>query len=80
MELCVGNYATLDGLVNGVDGTFQDYIENNLKPLTWIHFHTLGEKPHFSTMFSTTFQLSFRVENITFNCKTSFQLKNEVVN
>jgi len=23
MELCVGNYATLNGLVNGVDGTFQ---------------------------------------------------------
>jgi hypothetical protein len=39
VELCVGNYATLDGLVNGADDTFQDYIENNLKPLIWIHFH-----------------------------------------
>jgi len=28
MELCVSyNYATLDGLVNGVDGTFQDYVK-----------------------------------------------------
>jgi hypothetical protein len=23
MELCAGNYTTLNGLVNGVDGTFQ---------------------------------------------------------
>ncbi len=23
VELCCGNYATLDGFVNGVDGTFQ---------------------------------------------------------
>jgi hypothetical protein len=29
----------LDGLVNGANGTFQDYIENNPKPLIWIHFH-----------------------------------------
>jgi hypothetical protein len=33
MKLCASNYATLDGLVNGVDGTFQDYIENNSKSL-----------------------------------------------
>ncbi len=39
VELCVGNYATSNGLVNGVNGTFQDYIENNPKPLIWIHFH-----------------------------------------
>jgi hypothetical protein len=31
--------------------------------------HTLREKPHFSTMFSTTSQLSFIVENITFKYK-----------
>ncbi len=29
MKLCVSNYATLDGLMNGADGTFQDYIKNN---------------------------------------------------
>ncbi len=34
VELCVGNYATSDGLFNGVDDTFQDNI-----PLIWIHFH-----------------------------------------
>jgi hypothetical protein len=33
----------------------------------FVSFLTLEEKPHFSTMFSTTFQLSFIVENITFN-------------
>jgi hypothetical protein len=28
MELCVScNYVTLDGLVNDVDGTFQDYVK-----------------------------------------------------
>jgi hypothetical protein len=26
VELCASNYATSDGLVNGVDVTFQDYI------------------------------------------------------
>jgi hypothetical protein len=39
VEWCASNYATLNGLVNGANGTFQDYIENNLKPLIWIHFH-----------------------------------------
>jgi hypothetical protein len=39
MELCVSNYATLDGLINGANGTFQDYVENNRKPLIWIYFH-----------------------------------------
>ncbi len=26
VELSIGNYTTLDGLVNGLDGTFQNYI------------------------------------------------------
>jgi len=38
VELRVGNYAIVDGFVNGVDGTFQDYIENNLELLIWIYF------------------------------------------
>jgi len=37
-ELCVGNYAIVDGLVNGVDGTFKDYIKNNIELLIWIYF------------------------------------------
>ncbi len=37
-ELCVGNYAIVDGLVNGADGTFKDYIENNIELLIWIYF------------------------------------------
>jgi hypothetical protein len=39
MKLCVSNYATLDALVNGANGTFQNYVENNPKPLIWMHFH-----------------------------------------
>jgi hypothetical protein len=39
VELCVSNYATLGGLVNGANDTFEDYIENNSKPLIWIYFH-----------------------------------------
>ncbi len=39
VELCANNYATLDGIINGGNGTFQDYIKNNPKPLIWIHFH-----------------------------------------
>ncbi len=36
------------------------------------HLISPGEKPDFSTMFSTTFQLPFIVENITFNFKMFF--------
>ncbi len=39
VELRVNNYATLDGIVNGANGTFQNYIKKNPKPLIWIHFH-----------------------------------------
>jgi len=39
VSLCASNYATLDAIVNGANGTFQDYVENNSKPLIWIHFH-----------------------------------------
>ncbi len=39
MELCVSNYATIDGLISGANGTFQDYIENNPKSLIRIFFH-----------------------------------------
>ncbi len=31
MELCARNYETLDGLVNGVDGTFEDFTKTILK-------------------------------------------------
>jgi hypothetical protein len=37
-----------------------------------LELRTLGEKLHFSTMFSTISQLSFIVENITFNYKMFF--------
>jgi hypothetical protein len=36
---CARNYTSLDGLVNGIDGTFQYYIKNHSKTLIWINFH-----------------------------------------
>jgi hypothetical protein len=39
VELCVGNYATSNGLVNGVDGIFKDYIKRSVsKSFIWIYF------------------------------------------
>jgi hypothetical protein len=38
VELCVGNYSTLDGLINGANGMFQDYIKVFNKQLIWIDF------------------------------------------
>jgi hypothetical protein len=37
--------------------------------------HSLREKPQFSITISTTFQLSFIVENINFNCKMFFVIQ-----
>ncbi len=42
VELCVGNYATFDGLVNGVDGIFKastTYCEKIIISILWIMFH-----------------------------------------
>ncbi len=39
VELCARNYETSDGLVNGVDGTFEDFIKSISKYFVWIHFH-----------------------------------------
>lgn len=38
VELCVGNYNTSDGLVNGADGTFQLASQQNNTTIIWIHF------------------------------------------
>jgi hypothetical protein len=38
VELCVGNYETSNGLVNGVDGIFQDYTKIISKYLIRIQF------------------------------------------
>jgi len=43
-----------------------------IKNLATIMELTLREISHFSTMFSTTYQPSFIVENIIFNCKMFF--------
>jgi hypothetical protein len=39
VEPCVGNYCTLDGVVNGVNETFEECTENVSKPMIWINFH-----------------------------------------
>jgi hypothetical protein len=39
MELCAGNYETSDGVVNGVDGIFEDFTKIISKSFVWIHFH-----------------------------------------
>jgi hypothetical protein len=39
LKLCVGNYATLIGFVNGANDIFQDYTKKNPTPLIWINFH-----------------------------------------
>ncbi len=36
VELYMGNYMIVDGLVSGADGTFQDYIMFSSKPLDWM--------------------------------------------
>jgi hypothetical protein len=39
VELCVRNYETFDGLVNGVNGIFEYFTETISKSFVWIHFH-----------------------------------------
>jgi hypothetical protein len=39
VESCVGDYDTLDGLVNGVDWTFKDLTWFFFKSFIWIHFY-----------------------------------------
>ncbi len=38
VELCVGNYATFDGLMNGVDGIFKASTTYCEKTIIWIMF------------------------------------------
>jgi hypothetical protein len=38
MELCVGNYETLDGFMNCANGIFEDFTKNTSKLIIWIHF------------------------------------------
>jgi hypothetical protein len=37
-ELCVGNYATFDGLVNGANGIFKTSVSYHNKTKIWISF------------------------------------------
>jgi len=38
VELCVVNYETSNGLINGANGIFQDYTKVISKYLIWIQF------------------------------------------
>jgi hypothetical protein len=38
VELCVGNYATYNGLVNGVDSVFKTSTSYHNKTIVWILF------------------------------------------
>jgi hypothetical protein len=39
VKLCARNYATSDGLINGANGIFKDYIETSTsKSFIWIYF------------------------------------------
>ncbi len=38
IEICVNNYATSDGLVNGIDGTFETSTTYCEKTIIWIMF------------------------------------------
>jgi hypothetical protein len=46
VELFVRNYDTLDGLVNGVDGTFKYFTQTSSKSFIWIEFYNskIGKK------------------------------------
>jgi hypothetical protein len=39
VKLCVRNYDTLDGLVNGVDEAFKDFTQTSWKSFIWIQFY-----------------------------------------
>jgi len=40
-EICVSNYATSDGLLNGVDGTFETSTTYCEKTIIWIIFRII---------------------------------------
>jgi hypothetical protein len=44
IKLCVGKFATFDGLVNGVDNCFKNYTRTYSKSYIWIDFqnHQIG--------------------------------------
>jgi hypothetical protein len=44
IKLCVGKFATFDGLVNGVDNFFKNYTRTYSKSYIWIDFqnHQIG--------------------------------------
>jgi len=46
VELCVGNYGMLDGLVNSANGTFKDFTQTSSKSFIWIKFYNskIGNK------------------------------------
>ncbi len=41
VELCVENYETSDGLVNGANDIFENFTKIISNSFVWIHFHNL---------------------------------------
>ncbi len=41
VELCEGDYETLDGFMNGAKEIFEDFAKTISKKLIWIYFHNL---------------------------------------
>jgi hypothetical protein len=52
VKLGVGNYDTLDGLVNGANGTFKDFTQTSSKSFIWIEFYNskIGNKMRNKTL------------------------------
>jgi len=46
VELCARNYNTLDGLINGANGTFNDFTPTFSKSFIWTQFYNskIGNK------------------------------------
>jgi hypothetical protein len=57
VELCVGNYETSNGFVNGVDGIFQDYTKTISKSLIWIQFQNLKLNINTNKIFSCVWKI-----------------------
>jgi hypothetical protein len=54
IELCIGNYIKSNGLVNDIDGTFQDYTKTPSKLVIWINFHKLQIRINMKIKYSYT--------------------------
>jgi len=59
VELCARNHVTLNGIINGAYGIFQDYTKTFSKPFIWINFPNpqIGSKTRIKNSKHTNFFL-----------------------